>query len=195
VLDAFHALVELPGGRGRHLTIGILFATFLLSLASLGDKSATPDVSEIARRENEASQRRAEAKCQSAVSLLDGSVAVAATDYVHSVKRDGRYVKEAIPGLDRVVSQAPELGFTLDYPFEKPFAGKVTGPLTLRRIIDAVRAGFRTMYQGTTESEIPGLYNKDVRGAYGRAFHIIGDLFIEQIQLCDGKTLEIEIGS
>jgi hypothetical protein len=93
------------------------------------------------------------------------------------------------------VSSAPELRFTLDYPFEKPFTGTVTGALTLRRIIDAVRAGFRTMYQGTTEREIPGMANKDVRGAYGKAFHVIGDLVIEEIQLCDGKTLEIGIGS
>lgn len=118
-----------------------------------------------------------------------------ASDYVHSVKRGGTYVQEPVPGLDRLVSSAPGLHFTLDYPFEQPFTGTVTAPLTLRRIIDAVRTGFRTMYQGTTENDIPGLENKDVRGPYGKAFHVIGDLYIEGIQLCGGETLKITIGS
>lgn len=39
------------------------------------------------------------------------------------------------------VGSAPRIDFTLDYPFEKPFSSSITGDLTLRRIIDAVRSG------------------------------------------------------
>lgn len=102
---------------------------------------------------------------------------------------------EAIPDLDRVISTAPRIEFTLDYPFEKPFTGSITGDITLRRIIDAVRSGFRHMYEGTTQRDIPNMYNKDVNGPYGRAFHVIGDLVIERIDLCDGGRLDILIGS
>jgi hypothetical protein len=185
----------------------IVLATLVLScVASCGacapksavsgtSRAAPGPASQVASRERQASQRRAEAVCRNPVDLYEGSIAVDASDYVHMAKRGGKYVKEAIPGLDRDVSSVPDLRFTLDYPLEQPFTGTVTAPVTLRRIIDAVRAGFRTMYQGTTEREIPGLANKDVRGVYGKAFHVIGDLVIEGIQLCDGKTLDIEIGS
>lgn len=74
---------------------------------------------------------------------------------------------------------------------EKPFAGKIT----LRAVIDAIRAGFREMYEGAKVGDIPGMMNKDVNGAYGNAFHDIGDLVIEGIDLCDGDVLEISIGS
>lgn len=67
--------------------------------------------------------------------------------------------------------------------------------MTLRRIIDAIRAGFRKMYEGAEVRDIPGMMNKDVRGAYGNAFHVIGDLVVESIELCDGDRLEISIGS
>jgi hypothetical protein len=43
----------------------------------------------------------------------------------------------------------------------------VSGRITLRAIIDAVRAGFRTMYEGTTQRDIPGMENKDVNGPAG----------------------------
>jgi hypothetical protein len=104
-------------------------------------------------------------------------------------------VKETIPGLDRVISKAPKIDFTLDYPFEKPFESSITGRITLRRVIDAVRAGFRHMYEGTTQRDIPKLENKDVNGPYGRVFHVIGDLVIESIDLCDDRWLDISIGS
>jgi hypothetical protein len=114
---------------------------------------------------------------------------------VQSVERGSDFVDETIPNLDRVISKAPKLDFTLDYPFEKPFKGSVSSPLTLRRIIDAVRAGFRHMYEGTTQRDIPHMVNKDVSGAYGKAFHAITDLVIENIQICGGTRLDIGIGS
>ena len=39
------------------------------------------------------------------------------------------------------------------------------------------------------------LYNKDVTGPYGRAFHIMDDLVIEGIDLCGDDFLSITIGS
>jgi len=40
------------------------------------------------------------------------------------------------------------------------------------------------------------MYNKDVSGPYGRAFHAIGDLVIEGIDLCEADgALDIAIGS
>jgi hypothetical protein len=136
-----------------------------------------------------------EAECKGRVPLYDGSINVDASDYVQPVEHGDAWVDEAIPDLDRVVSTAPRIDFTLDYPFEKPLTGSITGNITLRRIIDAVRSGFRHMYEGTTEREIPKMYNKDVTGPYGRAFHAIGDLVIERIDLCDGGRLDISIGS
>lgn len=92
-------------------------------------------------------------------------------------------------------SPATELRFTLDYPFEKPFEGVVSGKATLRRTIDAIRAGLRKTYEGTTVRDIPGMVNKDVTGPYGKSFHVIEDLVIESIELCDGAQLRIFIGS
>jgi hypothetical protein len=106
------------------------------------------------------------------------------------------YVEEDIAGLDRVVSAAAQLRFSLDYPFDKSFQGTVTGRITFRNIIDAVRIGLRKMYEGTSQRDIPGIVNKDVTGPYGRAFHVIGDLVIERIEICnENGTLEIAIGS
>jgi hypothetical protein len=51
------------------------------------------------------------------------------------------------------------------------------------------------MYEGTTQRDIPNMSNKDVTGPYGRASHVIGDLVIEHIDLCDGRWLDISIGS
>jgi len=121
--------------------------------------------------------------CGSPVEVFSGSIEVAATGY------------EGATELDRVVTKAERVSFTLDYPFEKPFAGTVIAPITLRRIVDAIRAGFRTMYEGAEQRDIPGLMNKDVRGVYGRSFHAIGDLVIESVQLCADGRLDIDIGS
>jgi hypothetical protein len=161
---------------------------------SKAEAAQSNPAAEIQRAEQKSAERRAEVECRGGKELYSGSITVD-SEYVHPVKRGEKYVDEPVPGLDRVVSKAPQLRFTLDYPFEKPFNGVVTGELTLRRIIDSVRAGYRTMYQGTQEREIPGLMNKDVRGPYGRAFHVIGDLVIEGIQLCDDNRLDLTIGS
>lgn len=135
------------------------------------------------------------AECEGRVSIYEGSIEVDSSKYLHPVAHGDAEVDEAIPDLDRVISTAPRIDFTLDYPFEKPFVSSVTGSITLRRIIDAVRAGFRHMYEGAVVRDIPKLYNKDVTGPYGRAFHAIGDLVIERIDLCDGRWLDISIGS
>jgi len=156
-----------------------------------------PATAELVRAADEAAPQRdtKQAECKGRVPLYDGSLSVDASDYVQPVEHGDAWVDEAIPDLDRVVSTAPRIDFTLDYPFEKPFTGSITGNVTLRRIIDAVRSGFRHMYEGTTEREIPKMDNKDVTGPYGRAFHVIGDLVIEHIDLCDGGRLDISIGS
>lgn len=92
-------------------------------------------------------------------------------DYVHPVEKGDDYVDEPLRDLDKVLTNAAEVRFTLDYPFERPFAGLITKPITLRRLVDGIRAGFRKMYAGATEREIPGMMNKDVQGLYGRSFH------------------------
>jgi hypothetical protein len=151
----------------------------------------------VVRSTEEAAAQRdtEEAECKRRVPLYDGSINVDASDYVQPVEHRDAWVDEAIPDLDRVVTSAPRIDFTLDYPFEKPFTGSITGDITLRRIIDAVRSGFRHMYQGTTQRDIPKMENKDVTGPYGHAFHAIGDLVIERIDLCDGGRLDLSIGS
>ena len=100
-----------------------------------------------------------------------------------------------IDGLDRELSSKPQVRFTLDYPFQKPYAATIPAPVTLRHIVEAIRAGFRTMYASTKQRDIPGMENKDVTGPYGRAFHAIDDLVIEQIDLCESGALDISIGS
>ena len=128
--------------------------------------------------------------------VYEGSIAVAAADYVHP--SDDGDDDVAIDGLDELVTRAPVLRFTLDYPFEQPYEGTVVGDagVTLREIIDAVRAGFRRMYRGAVEEDIPDLDNKHVVGDYGQAYHVIDDLVIEQIDLDeDDARLEIAIGS
>ena len=157
--------------------------------------TAAPPAPIVSRRDEEAAKAaREEQPCAGAVSLYAGAIDVAARDYTHF--RGESEVKEKIPALGKVVSKSARLRFTLEYPFEKPFEGEVTAPITLRKIIDAVRAGFRKMYEGTRQQDIPGMYNKDVQGPYGRAFHAIDDLVIEAIVLCESAgTLEIDIGS
>lgn len=129
------------------------------------------------------------------VTVYKGGVRVNASDFVHMVERAGSYAYEPIEGLDRAFTKSTIVRFTLDYPFERPYQGVVTGDVTLRRTIDAVRAGFREAYEGTEQRDIPGMENKDVNGSYGRAFHVIDDLVIESIELCGDGTLSIFIGS
>lgn len=165
---------------------------------SIRDESPPPkdDVSaQIQRAEQQAAERDAERACERPIKVYGGSIMVNASDYIHPVKRGTDYVEEPIAGLDRVLSKGAQVRFTLDYPFERPFAGVVTSPITLRRTIDAIRAGFRKMYEGTTQRDIPGMLNKDVTGPYGQAVHAIDDLVIERINLCADDTLLIDIGS
>jgi hypothetical protein len=138
---------------------------------------------------------RVERVCDRPFNVYAGSIAVNARDYVHAVERGSDYVDEAVSDLDKVLTKSKRIRFTLDYPFEKPFAGSVDGQITLRRTIDAIRSGFRTMYEGSTEREIPKMMNKDVSGNYGHAFHAIDDLVIERIDLCADDSLAISIGS
>jgi hypothetical protein len=160
------------------------------------DSSAKDDLSaRIRRSELQAAEREGERVCERPIAVYEGSIAVDRSDYQHPVARGADFVDEPIDGLDRVLSKSTRVRFTLDYPFERPFAGVVTGEITLRRTIDAIRAGFRTMYEGTTQRDIPRMYNKEVTGPYGWAFHVIGDLVIEHIELCADDTLSITIGS
>jgi hypothetical protein len=157
---------------------------------------AKPDQAQLIQAAELAAVARDERpKCEHPVSIYAGSINVDSSGYTHLVPKGDDYVEAAIKGLDRTVSSAPQLRFTLDYPFEKPLSGAVAGKLTLRRIIDAIRAGFRKMYGHATVNDIPGMMNKDVRGPYGSSFHDIGDLVIEGIDLCDGDWLDISIGS
>jgi hypothetical protein len=158
--------------------------------AGSADRSA-----ELQQYEQLAAERDAERACEHPRAVYDGSIAVNSTDYIHSVARGDDFVDVPIEGLDRIISASAKVRFSLDYPFEKPFNGVVTGQITLRRTIDAIRAGFRHMYEGSTEREIPGMSNKDVSGPYGRAFHAIDDLVIEHIDLCADDSLVIDIGS
>lgn len=128
--------------------------------------------------------------------IYEGGIQVSGDDYTHYVP-DADDERE-IEGLDEIVSRRPIVGFTLDYPFDRPYDGRVVGDagITLRQIIDAIRGGFRVMYRGATEEEIPNLDNKHVTGDYGEAFHEIGDLAIERIDLVeDGARLDVFIGS
>jgi hypothetical protein len=123
--------------------------------------------------------------------LYDGSLAVDADDYLDDTELE-------VPGLDDIVTPLSLLQFQLDYPFEKPFNGEVrsdTGT-TLRQIIDAIRAGYRAVYSGSTSQDHPNLDNKIVDGDYGRGFHEIGDLVIEGIAIDDDTgVLDVSIGS
>jgi hypothetical protein len=157
------------------------------------DTTAAPPA--LARIQEHAAALDRERPCPRPVTIYEGSIAVDATDYLHTVERGDDYVDAPLEGLDRVLSRSTGVRFVLDYPFERPFEGVVTGELTLRRAIDAIRAGFRTMYRGTTEREIPGLENRDVTGPHGQAFHVIGDLVIEQLELCADDTLRVFVGS
>jgi hypothetical protein len=189
----------------RSLLVASITAATLLSCRTRGgeptahESAVTPESadpsSEIRRAQQRAAQRDAERVCERPILVYEGSIEVASSDYLHPVARGEDFVDEPIDGLDRVISKAPRVRFTLDYPFERPFAGVVANEITLRRTIDAIRAGFRQMYEGSTQRDIPGMANKDVTGPYGRAFHVIDDLVIERIELCADDTLSIFIGS
>ena len=130
--------------------------------------------------------------------LYEGSIPVAGNAYHHTELVGDDYEETDIPGLDTVVSRAPSLTFTLDYPFDEPFEGRVVGVegITLRHIIDAIRDGYRQMYEGTSMENIPNIANKKVTGSYGTAMHVIDDLVIESIELDGSKNnLTIFIGS
>jgi hypothetical protein len=165
-------------------------------MSTAKDSSEENDIStQIRRSEQEAAERDARRVCERPVPIFEGSITVNSSDYRHSVARGDDFVDEPIDGLNIALSKSAQVRFTLDYPFERPFAGVVTGDITLRRTIDAIRAGFRQMYQGTTQRDIPGTYNKDVTGPYGRAFHVIDDLVIQRIVLCADDTFLIVICS
>lgn len=165
------------------------------SATGVRGSAETIDVPSMIRAEEHAAERNADRTCAQQVSVYQGSLPIKATDYVHTVAQGDDFVEAPVAGLDRVITKSQRITFTLDYPFEKPFDGTITGEITLRRTIDAIRAGMRAMYEGTTEREIPGMANKDVRGPYGRALHVIDDLVIEEISLCADDSLSIFIGS
>ncbi|HUQ04534.1 MAG TPA: hypothetical protein VM261_18665 [Kofleriaceae bacterium] len=135
--------------------------------------------------------------------IYDGQIAVADADYTHASEDDeGELVEAEIENLDAPVTSRAVVGFRLDYPFEKPFDGEVRGSggggggVSLRQIIDAIRAAYRAMYVGTVAEPMEKLDNMHVRGPYGEAHHVIEDLVIETIALDDeAGTLEIFIGS
>lgn len=189
----------------QRLLVSIVTVAALWSCRARGSESSSHESavqsvnadpsSEIRRSEERAIKRDAERVCERPTLVHDGSIEVNSSEYLHSVARGEDFVDEPIDGLDRVISKSTRVRFTLDYPFERPFAGVVEGEITLRRTIDAIRAGFRKMYEGTTQRDVPGTYNKDVTGPYGRAFHVIGDLVIERIDLCADDSLSIFIGS
>lgn len=85
---------------------------------------------------------------------------MSSSDYLHAVTRGEDVVDEPIDGLDRVYSKSMQVRCTLDYSFERPFDGVVTGDITLRRTIDAIRPGFWKMYEGSTQRDLPGVHNK-----------------------------------
>lgn len=131
--------------------------------------------------------------------IFDTQISVADTDYTHPTEDDeGQLVEAELENLDVPVTSRSSLSFQLGYPFEKPYDGEVRGDggVTLRQIIDAIRAGYRRMYEGTTAKPMDKLQNVDVNGPYGRAYHAIEDLVIETIELDDETgELDIAIGS
>ncbi len=89
-----------------------------------------------------------------------------------------------LANIDEIVATEPALRFTLDYPFEKPYAGVIStaAGASLRQILDAIRAGFRAMYAATSPEG----------GPYGRAHQAFDHLFIDRIELVD-DVLEIVV--
>ncbi len=128
----------------------------------------------------------------------DGWIAVDSDEYVAQEYDEDAddTVSTPIEGLDDVLLESGGVELVLDYPFELPYRAELAGDITLRRIIDAVRSGFREMYRGATHAPIEGLLNEHVAGTYGQAFHGIHDLVIEGILFHEEEgRLEILIGS
>ncbi len=105
--------------------------------------------------------------------ILDKPLRVDSEDFLH--------LGTPIEQLDEVVGAEVELQFSLEYPFEKSYAGTVRGGATRRQVIEAVRDAFRTMYAATTEKG----------GPYGRAHQQLDHLFVDRIELV-GTDLQIE---
>jgi hypothetical protein len=129
--------------------------------------------------------------------ILDAQIEAAKASYVYLADDDeGRIVEVALENLDTPVTSRAVLTFQLRYPFEKPFDGAVHGDrdggVTLRQIIDAIRAGFQSMYRDTSVEPMEKLYNVNVRGPHGRAHHAIEHLAIGPIEL-DDETGHLEI--
>lgn len=125
--------------------------------------------------------------------IFSGCLGVADKDYTQFTEDDN---EEIIPGLDKPLEYTGTLSFQLKYPFEQPFEGTVKAKATLRNVIDAIRAGYRTMYRGTTNKAMKNLINQEVQGKYGTAYHEMGDLVIERIELdIETGELNIYIGS
>lgn len=148
--------------------------------------------------ERRAFMRDANRSCENARRIYSGAISVDATEYRHRAAHDGQNAMEELPGLDDVFSRNERVTFALEYPFEngrERYTGEVTAPVTLRRTIDAIRAGFRTMYAASSIEAIESVDNRRVTGPYGEGFHDIGDLVIERIDLCRDGTLLLFIGS
>lgn len=122
-----------------------------------------------------------------------------ASDYRHLVRRGEAFLEVDVSDLDVVVTGLAQLRFTLDYPFDGPYEGVVIdegGGITLRRIIDAIRGGFRVMYEGASYEELPNLANQQVDGTYGRAYHVLDDVFLERVTLDEtAGVLHLGFGS
>ncbi|MBL8718324.1 MAG: hypothetical protein JNL79_20250 [Myxococcales bacterium] len=129
----------------------------------------------------------------------DQTLDVDSDDYVARSydPESGDEVEAVIEGLDDVVLECDEVDLVLDYPFEQEYRAQLTGEITLRQIIDAIRRGFREMYRGASHAPIAGLPgNEDVKGSYGQAYHGIHDLVIEGILFHEEEGLiEVLIGS
>lgn len=123
--------------------------------------------------------------------IFTGCLGVADKGYTQP-SEDHDDEEQIIPGLDKPLEYTGSLSFQLKYPFEQPFEGTVKAKATLRNVIDAIRAGYRTMYRGTTNKAMKHLINREVQGKYGIAYHEMGDLVIEIIEL-DQETGELHI--
>jgi hypothetical protein len=114
--------------------------------------------------------------------IFDGALRVGGDDYFHFVDDVG--TEAEVEDLDVQVTLLPAVQFWLDYPFATELAGTVRaeGGITLRQVIDAIRAGYRTMYRGAAARDV--------------AAHTIEDIYIERIVL-DEETgdLDVVVGS
>jgi hypothetical protein len=128
-----------------------------------------------------------------------GEIPVAGTGYTRTTLDSAGDLEELpIEELDTPVTRRHRLDFTLDYPFDQPYEGQVIGDagVTLRQVIDAIRAAYREMYRGAAVSDLANLHNKLVQGDYGHAVHVIDDLVIERLAVDDDLgRIEIDIGS